>query len=930
MSCKVYPEMSCSIVVHPQTAGLSTPPISPNRASRQSRSPNKVGFVPHRTSSQLDQLQHSPVSPTSPAYQDVGEGLLQFDASRSMSPRRGELSESQSSFYDSDDIFSDFDTPVKLEQTFDEHFTPPKTPAGPAWGNRAPEPSLFVPPTTLHAPTITKPRVASHNVSHIVTLDDFAFRPSHILVRCGEWVRFRRPASQVHASLVCEGEFVSSEVNWPVEGDYLSLDHCFTNPGSFDVQNVIFTFCKCNVIVIPQGVPTAITGRKSAPPRLHGSFPSATVTPAQPVFHFPLTEEDKRSVKVPPRYSATTTTTVNATTTTTTISSSATSTANSSVSSMSSVVSVALSDNEAELTPSASPSGKPAAKGPSETTPLSRAVPLYGSFMNLSRNVPVSQAPPSGVSNSAIPIVPLDSIAEPAMSRYVNSLQTHEEGSDESDGADGEGNDAAAAARRKKKNQKKKEKLKLKQKLKKQAALESAAAEEAAEREPLLGGDVQSSTEKYGDGLQVDTNVARELRAGALDGERSPEMVIDKYLTDVTVSRSYLQAQIDWGEEIDEEVEAEFEAVLSAKQASIVKENLPVVPVEKAPLPPLPPSPTIPDPPGDNPPPLSRLPSSAALAAAMNTEGPAGEVGTPASKKKRNRSKNKRVPSPSAEDSERNGVRAEPDELAARMGENAPGGVAVSLPVVPSTPPRTVAVPPVPLPPPQPLPAKIEATQSQRGPLTSTAAQDGTNGANGAEKSVVLSPESFVTPTKTRKQRKERVDRASASSPAADKDASSVAAPATPQTATPAVTLAHVPSVEAPVTPAPQTRVAEDSASKRNSQLLRSVLRISPQREHHRDSPAPSVLFPGDGQPEKLPASAVPDELSAPKPPTEEALGAGNSQSEAHLSACFAFEQQMEEFFMSRKCQLELLSLFIQFLLHLTTRVPSFVQNYRL
>jgi len=908
VSCKIYPEMSCSIVVHPHCTNPSTPPISPSRASRQSRSP-KVGFVPQRVSAHSQPDQRSPVSPTSPAYQDVGEGLLQFDASRSMSPRRGELSESQSSFYDSDDIFSDLDTPVKLEQSFDAlaSLTLPKTLGGQSASSDVPDNSR---PATL-AP---KPRVASHNVSHLVTMDDFAFRPNHLVVRSGEWVRFRRPASQVPSSLVCEGEFVSSEVNWPVEGDYLSLDHCFTNPGSFDVQNVIFTFSKCNVIVIPQGVPATNNGRKGATPKLLGSFPSVTVAPVQPVFHFPLTEEDKKSVKVPPRYSVTTTTTVNATTTTTTISSSATSTANSSVSSMSSIMSVALSDHETELTQEASPSTKAAAttatkKGPTESTPLSRAVPLYGSFMNLSRNVPVSQQPASGVSNSGIPLMPLDSAADLAVGRYVNSLQTHEEGTDESDGADGEGNDAAAAARRKKKNQKKKEKLKLKQKLKKQAAQEAADAAEAAEREPLLG---DASANKWDEEhkraslLEVDTwNLLGELGVGDLDGGRSPEKVIDMYLTDARVSRSYLQAQADWREDIDLDEDCEADADPAAPPA---EEDLP----KRGPFPPLPPSPLIPDPPAEEP--QVSLTSTADDSAAQDhtaadTVALVAAISAPAGKNKRNRNKNKRIKSPGVEDGEHNEETRDLDQQATSMEDTAPV-VSSTASVAPSTPPRTIPVPSH-SPPPVPIEARAAVGQpvtvvpSLAESLSAPAMPQDATVSRAGNNAVLLSPESFVTPTKTRKQRKDRCDRAGASSPALDPTLSSgdavVSASVAAQVAAPAT----------PATPATQPRGTEDSASKRNSQLLRSVLRISPQREL-RDSPAPSVLFPendqAEPQPEKEPAPGIPRADAVHDGPSNDAgsavelSGAGSRVSEAHLSACFAFEQQMEEFFMSRKC----------------------------
>lgn len=1014
--------MSCAIVVHPQTARLdATPPVSPARLSAADRRRDgtynpRVAFLsaekstekttenyPHRafhadmpaahemTVSSPALAAHgpqSPISPTSPAYQDVGEAVLQFDATKMSSPHRGYGSESQSSFYDSDDIFSDFEPAAKLQNQFDdavdEHGeevrngrsvfdeeAPSSTPyysisttrltSLPA---RASATTVSTTASTTNGVRKNTPHVASHVIAHIVSIEEFSFRPQHLSVRCGEWVRFRRPAALVSTSLVCDGEFVASEVNWPVEGDYLSLDHCFTTPGVFDVCNVIYTFCKCEVLVMLHTTPaTNGNARKGAAPKLHGSFSGTTAAPAKPIFHFPITDEEKQALKGMPQRMATpltstTSTTVNVTTTTTVICSSSSPT---NIAALAPPTSATMSQAHTESSDSDDTLLKQdnshdqqakKKKGPTETTPLSKPVPLYGSFMNLSGGAGLPSASPSNNDlPSTLPRVAVDSNIETYINRFVSKLHPLDEVSDESEGGDAGELDAAALKRRKK-NQKKKEKLKLKQKQKRQAELEQQAAGETHEPMDVVEEESENFFFDYHSHLdnapavlsqstlQVSTTFPGTLHA-AVTADRSPEAVIDRYLKDADVSRSRIHAQIDWGEEIELEDDV-------AEKASVVEEDYkdnPRFPVQESA--------------GDL---SNEAPKEAVVAAVLGevaTKGSSDEINVveipvavpAAGKKKRNRSKAKRTgsfanvgedPLPGTDGMEKT-AKDTKEELPVALDELASTAVAVpaltdppaALPLARDAMPEVSL--PLPLPSPQPAGTASPSTPRQsRKPhhaadinvteATSDIAEKKGVHDSAAPNSAMLSLESFVTPTKTRKPRKEKardenIKGGLPATPSSGLAATETAVSTDNQTAVSSLHPTEPPTPAEFASPCVKPTVSPSAGDpmSRSSQLLRSALRITPQQPR-RDSPAPSVLFPetsetsadqtSAGKPlrtELFGVDGAEDEDASPESSQDFVHGGGPEsihstvQEAARLSACYAFEAQMEEFFLSRK-----------------------------
>eukprot|EP00598_Pedospumella_elongata_P013655 CAMPEP_0184995032 /NCGR_PEP_ID=MMETSP1098-20130426/51533_1 /TAXON_ID=89044 /ORGANISM="Spumella elongata, Strain CCAP 955/1" /LENGTH=1309 /DNA_ID=CAMNT_0027521221 /DNA_START=397 /DNA_END=4326 /DNA_ORIENTATION=- len=1006
VSCKIYPEMSCAIVVHPQTVRLdATPPVSPDRlsaaerrrdgtynprvafqsaeksADRHSRNPlstdASLGGMMDVTSPPPAHLQ-SPTSPTSPAYQDVGEAVLQFDASKVPSPHRGYGSESQSSFYDSDDIFSDFEPAAKLQYQFEDAVEESdarnsrslleevrlglKNPGyadniintrAPAYSATASTSSIA---TTSNASTngVRKntPHVASHVIDQIVSIEEFSFRPHQIQVRCGEWVRFRRPAALVSASLVCEGEFVASEVNWPVEGDYLCLDHCFTKPGVFDVCNVIYTFCKCEVLVMLHNPPSLLGGnvRKGATPKLHGSFSAA---PAKPVFHFPITDEEKQGLKNMPQrmaapLTATTSTTVNVTTTSTVICSSSSPTniaplAHPTSATTSQVHTDSSDSDDTSLVQNPHDKQGKKKKGPTESTPLSKPVPLYGSFMNLSGGTGLQNATQSNNDNpNGLPRVAVDSNLENYINKFVSKLHPLDEVSEESE-ADNDGAEPdAAALKRRKKNQKKKEKLKLKQKQKRQAELEQQAIAETSEPMDVVEDEttehhffnhnadlVTDSTELAHSTLQVTTVFPSSIRT-AVAADRSPEAVIDRYLKDAGVSRSRIQAQIDWGEEIEldddldekttsayigsasQGADGNMNAETNAAEEAVVMKKDSVSGTGKA----------------------DDAPISASIEQQQETTSAVDESTTSApvaaGKKKKNRSKAKRAgsfaqqedalqetvsvdktqPKRTEELGAVNGVTLAQSETVPVLALTATGNdsfPAPSLPLLattPSSPPSTPR-------------QNQDPRLSHAADVVNGVAENGVHAATVAAPNAVLSPESFVTPTKTRKPRKEKARTTVASSPTAANDSVNIAMEATTaidangsartSASSPQINEKMSPTAFASPSAEPSTTPSTGDHMSRSSQLLRSALRIAPQHPQ-RDSPVPSVLFPealeitvGQSSADVVAGAqlvGMEDAESINTGMVEDS--AGEVVQDALLSACYAFEAQMEEFFLSR------------------------------
>ena len=701
-------------------------------------------------------------------------------------------------------------------------------------------------------------------------------------------------------------------------------------------------------------------GRKGATPKLHGSFSAA---PVKPVFHFPITDEEKQGLKNMPQrmaapLTATTSTTVNVTTTTTVICSSSSPT---NIATLAHPTSATMSQVHSDFSDSDDTSlvqnphdkqTKKKKKGPTESTPLSKPVPLYGSFMNLSGGTGLQNATQSNNDNpSGLPRVAVDSSLETYINKFVSKLHPLDEVSEESE-ADNDGAEPdAAALKRRKKNQKKKEKLKLKQKQKRQAELELQATAETSEPMDVVedettehyfvnhNGDLATdSTELAHSTLHVSTVFPSSVR-NAVAADRSPEAVIDRYLKDVGVSRSRIQAQIDWGEEIEldddldekttcahsgfasQVADGNISTEANAADEAVVMKNDSASGSGKAD------GATITAF-------VTQEQQEAPLAAAdeSTTSAPVA-----AGKKKKNRSKAKRAGSSAQQEDalletvsmnqtqfERTEERGVVDDVT--LAQDASETVPLSaLPPVGSDAPPAKLLPPLPV---AAAPSSPPSTPRQsQDPLHSHADANATHVANGvaengvhsaavAAPNAVLSPESFVTPTKTRKPRKEKARTPAA--PTTTNESVNIAAEATtaigangsarPSASSPQLNEKMSPTAFASPSAEPSTTPSTGDHMSRSSQLLRSALRIAPQHPQ-RDSPVPSVLFPealeitfGQSSANVVTGAqlvGMEDAESINTSMVEDAVGEVGQV--ALLSACCAFEAQMEEFFLSRK-----------------------------
>lgn len=767
------------------------------------------------------------LSPSSPAMQDVRTALLQLE-SRDC---RAELSESQSSFYDSDDIFSDFEAPANLQSTYNA-LTP----------NRKKNMEYGVPKREVSTVTerlrpaemLTSP---GRTVAHVVSLEEFTFRPNHLVIRCGDCVRFRRSSSQPAASLVCEGQFSDGAVSTPcalstilapgdplAEEKYFCFDHVFLREGSFEVQNEIYSFSKCNVIVVPVTTPPepsrannpANNARKGPAPKLMGSFSAVSI--AQPVFHKPidvLAEATagggtRKDIPVPLTawLAPPTTTTVNASTTT---------------------VSTTFSSSTSSSTVPAALITTANRKSPELPQLSPRALPLFGSFQNLSHSRASPPSAAAAVAATAGPVLPpLNELDDGAQS--------------DSEGGEGGDEDAAAIRRKEKQREKqrrKRDKMKLKQKNKKQAAAQELLE---SELQPLLQAD--------GGADEEDTE------------PKSPEAVINKYLSDSTKFRSYITAQADYGEEIEFADDSDHDAPLQ-KQDELISGK--VIEVE------LPPSVAVIEQvsvdgfvgdtcvaeitqSGADYEPLNGATDqvqSAECSASCEVLPPS--LSTPAAdtatKRKRNRSRTK-----SASKMDLSARFASVDDSPSQGNERA----------APTTAPVTNVQGPLPVETTSALESAVQAEESLSSEPTEEATVQLGSAATQSE---------FATPVKQRR-------RGSGTKP--------ITAP---------LAFDAGDSFHTPPSRMPQTGNKAASTAARSANLLRAVLRISPlSSEKEMDTPNSNLFC--------TPEQYTPSVVRTASPVSQVA-----SAEETRLSMLVAYEQQMEEFLLSRK----LLSRFVFF-----------------
>lgn len=595
--CKIFDDMTCRIVVvapvhgrseaspsrrgtEAETAtgtveraapvivreGLPSFEIPPPQATPQAAAPR----FPSQFLSCGQATPAQPLSPSSPAIQDVRTALLQLDNSRAAGGGSGGkdeggggggggegggyVSESQSSFYDSDDVFSDFEAPVNLQATY-ASLTP----------NRKKNLEGGAPKREVRAHAERPPAVADtallsgrRPVSHLVSLEElYNFRPSQLVIRSGDCVRFRRSAALSVLNLSCAGEFSDSAVNTPctlsvylVPGDplaeeqYFCFDHVFRHAGEFEVQNEIFSFNKCCVTVLRENDPKPnddvknyrsgvgnTHSKPSAAPKLRGSFSG----PALPVFYKPIegaakaprAEEAescsgvgaKRPIcagSASPFRAPPTTTIVNASTTT--VCSTATP-----ATCGSSVLPALFTSPPSLLGLTETPTSRSSPR--TTPTPTNRAnrlspMPLFGSFSSRTSHTTTCSSSPANTA-PAFDDAAISAVVE-AIAQAENDEPTDDE---EGSGGCGAAEDPAARKKREK-ARKKREKLKLKKKMKKLAEEEELANDEL---QPLLGEDVGYD----------------EISAA----RRTPEAVIRNYLNDSSRSHAFYAAQADYGEE---------------------------------------------------------------------------------------------------------------------------------------------------------------------------------------------------------------------------------------------------------------------------------------------------------------------------------------------------------------------------------------------
>jgi plastocyanin len=1030
----------------------------------------------YNTTNANDSAPSSPISPSTAALQGTGSRVLTIDPHVIARPKQhasgsfrddADSDSSKNSFYDSDDFYSDLETPKSnLGRLFNEaeaqripaqtssigkssaadaewaaamkeeeeedlrsevlfaSTLPTKDPQQqhmdttslyPHNATRAP----FVPFAYMNGAQRDVAMGANAPVSHTVDLEEYGFKPRELVIKAGERVRFLRSANLLEVKIFCDGEFLPTALTTPYTPEHsaephVCYEHTFLTVGKFDVQNEIFCFLHCAVVVVPSTNPSNSAGggagelrqRKGyklgssitgATPALLGSFTGAV--PAQPVFHQPVVSAGPAvpataalrgspqklpplSVAAPtgaltrpstqvPTLTPTTTTTVNASTTTVT------------TTSMASIDVAPVNSNARTHSPTTLSSasgvgstaanthmGHKSAENSSSRSPTS----LYGSFLPSSHanDVPPSQRIEPSIDDyirsylaadaRPLPAIPKSAATIPSTSAptadqsasantaggsspakktaaIVGTMDVIDESGESAEEAEEAATAAARDAKKKARNRKKRERAKEKAREQRQQIESSLLGliEECAVETGFVAPAVQTGAAGGYSDEEADVDERTPLlpkgQHAHSEDSGSPSALggMCTYDSDATVSRAYLTATTAADLHVDLDSDNEDTAMEVCTE--------PAVPVRQEQSPESAQTGTVADTQSASPqynsaavqaPPASqsaestdrRAPESAAerkfVSTAMQTPpsaeeepmsepspnvGAAAELptetavdvpaGTAAGRKKRKkRGKAGSVAS------------AEPVSEAAVLDTSTgtPTVALVNAPVAVTEPPAREAhvLTPVELTAvhdvPEPAGAAVEEHYSEAG-TTAAASALPTNSATPGPSAAHL-----VTPQKVRAGRQ--------------KSASPPPLPAVPSTPPPTRSKVAAETASTPVDPGNGVQGPPESASKRNSSLLRDVLKISPHK-------GPAVSFfdatpPAAAGPEvaEAPAEALDivydmDVARTPSPSLsvededfEDGQGhsiGGTEEEDGRLSMLVAYEQQMEEFFMSRK-----------------------------
>jgi plastocyanin len=1031
----------------------------------------------YNTANANDSAPSSPISPSTAALQGTGSRVLTIDPHVIARPKQhasgsfrddADSDSSKNSFYDSDDFYSDLETPKSnLGRLFNEaeaQRVPAQTSsigkssaADAEWAaamreeedlrsevlfastlptkgsqqqhmdttslyphnaTRAP----FVPFVYMNSAQRDVAMGANAPVAQTVDLEEYGFKPRELVIKAGERVRFLRSANLLEVKIFCDGEFPPTALSTPYTPEHsaephVCYEHTFQNVGKFDVQNEIFCFLHCAVVVVPSTNPSNSAGsgagelrqRKGyklgssitgATPALLGSFTGAV--PAQPVFHQPVASVGPAVAaaavlrgsphKLPPlsattpagaltRPSAhvptltpTTTTTINASTTTVTTTSMASidmapvnsSARTHSPTTLSSATGVGSTAANTHM-------GHKATENPASRSPTS----LYGSFPPSSHanDVPPSQRIEPSIDDyirsylaadaRPLPAIPKSAATIPSTSAptadqsasantaggsspakktaTVGTMDVIDESGESAEEAEEAASAAARDAKKKARNRKKRERAKEKAREQRQqiessllGLIEECAVETGFVAPAAQTGAAGGYSDEEADADERTPLLPKGQHTHSGDsGSPSALGGVCTYRSDATVSRAYLTATTAADLHVDLDSDNEDTAMdvctepavpvrqeqssestqadtFVEAQNTFTQYNNAAVQAPPANGSALPAEGTNQNVPGDakerkfvntamqtpanaeNESSTVPVPDADAATVAAGTETAAdAPAGTAAGRKKRK----KRGKTGS-------GASAEPvsDVAALGAGTDTPAVALVDAAGAVSEPTATAAHVPTPV----ELTAVHDVPEPAGPAVEERLLEAGTTAAASAQpsNSVTADPSAahLVTPQKVR--------------PGRQKSASPPPLPAVPTTPPPTRSKVAAETASTPMNPNKDVAVPLESASKRNSSLLRDVLKISPHKGpavSFFDTTPPTAVGPEGAEGPAVAAETSYDmdgartpspSLSVEDDDFEDGEGhsiGGTEEEDSRLSMLVAYEQQMEEFFMSRK-----------------------------
>jgi hypothetical protein len=1029
----------------------------------------------HNMASANDSAPSSPISPSTAALQGTGSRVLTIDPHVIARPKQhtsgsfrddADSDSSKNSFYDSDDFYSDLETPKSnLGRLFTEAeaqrlpaqaSTANKSSAADAeWAAAMKEEEdlrsevLFAPTLPVKDPQqqhMDTPSLYPHNatrapfvpfaymngaqrdvamgtnppVSHTVDLEEYGFKPRELVIKASERVRFLRSANLLEVKIFCDGEFPPIALSTPYTPEHsaelhVCYEHTFQTVGKFDVQNEIFCFLHCAVVVVPSTNPSNSAGggagelrqRKGyklgssitgVTPALLGSFTGAV--PAQPVFHQPVASAGTAvpaaaalrgsphklpplSATIPagaltgpstqvPTLTPTTTTTVNASTTTVT------------TTSMASIDVAPVNSNARTHSPATLSSATGSVSTASNThaghksienTASRSPTSLYGSFLPSSHanDVPPSQRIEPSIDDyirsylaadarplPAIPTSATSTVSSPASTAdqsagantagissptkktaTVSTMDVIDESGESAEEAEEAASAAARDAKKKARNRKKRERAKEKTREQRQQIESSLLGliEECAVETGFAAPAVRTAggySDEEADADERTPLLPKGQYAHSGDsGSPSALGGMCTYRSDATLSRAYLTATTaaDLHVDLDSDNEDTAMEVCTEPAVPVRQEQSPettqadtLVEAQSTPTqynsaavqaPPanesaLPAEGTDQNVPGDakerkfvntamqtpanaeNEPSTVPVPSADAANNAVGTESAADAPAGAAAGRKKRKKRGKAGNATSAEPAS--------DAAAVDTGVETPAVALADAHVTVSGPTATETH--------VPTPVELTAVHGVFEPA-GTAVEEhlpevGTTAAASAQSTNPATAEPsaahLVTPQKVR--------------PGRQKTASPPPIPAVPSTPPPTRSKVAAETTCTPLNPSNGVQGPPESASKRNSSLLRDVLKISPHKGpavSFFETTPPMAVGPeaAEGPAEALDivydmavARTPSPSLSVEDDDFEDGEGhsiGGTEEEESRLSMLVAYEQQMEEFFMSRK-----------------------------